>query len=329
MILINNNTKAPYNENDTVYNPETKQQVPIEIKKLKVLGMSDEDSFISYKTVDENAKPYSVIFWKSNCAGYPTNTKGFSDVNMVYDEISGKVTVKEIEIGETYVFLGREYLYDNKYNQFAPSGGFYKSEDTLQYSIPVNVNKLTEGILNMFSLIQDDKLRNVCMKAYRKYYSDFVEKPAATKHHHNYIGGLLQHTYEVMITAYAMSSVYTCNKDIVITASFFHDLMKIYEYDISCQFLPYGKKKGHIVGSTEEFVRFALEEEVDSKSIEEIGQCILSHHRLLEWGSPVEPQSIEACIIHCADNTSAMVNPIAISFNQETNKDYYLRTLNE
>lgn len=328
MILINNNTKAPYNENDTVYSPGTKQQVPIEIKKLKVFGMSEDDSFISYKAVDENAKLYSVMFWKSNCKGYPTNTRGFSDINMVYDEVANKVIVKEIEIGETYVFLGCEYLYNN-HTQFAPQGGFYKSDEALQYSVPVNVSKLTEEILKMFSVIQNDKLRNVCMKAYRKYYSDFVEKPAAAKHHHNYIGGLLQHTYEVMNAAYAMSVVYNCNRDIVIVTSFFHDLMKIYEYDVSCQFLPYGKKKGHIVGSAEEFIKFALEEEVDSKLIDDIEHCILSHHRLMEWGSPVTPQSIEACIVHCADNASALINPIAIGFNQETNKDYYLRALNE
>ena len=35
---------------------------------------------------------------------------------------------------------------------------------------------------------------------------------------------------------------------------------------------------------------------------------IVSHHGTKEWGSPVEPATIEACILHFADNMDAQVN---------------------
>jgi len=34
---------------------------------------------------------------------------------------------------------------------------------------------------------------------------------------------------------------------------------------------------------------------------------LISHHGIMEWGSPVEPLTIEACILHHADNMDAQV----------------------
>jgi 3'-5' exoribonuclease len=45
-----------------------------------------------------------------------------------------------------------------------------------------------------------------------------------------------------------------------------------------------------------------------------VGHCILAHHGRQEWGSPIEPQTVEAMIIHYADMLSA-----------QHAKDYYER----
>lgn len=336
MILVNEKTHKEYNSSDTVYHPKLKTQVPIEYKKLKVNNIEYHDKFLSVQGIDENAKTYSVMFWKSKCPGHPLNVysvgPNYTDYNMEYDEVSGNVKIKEMEVGNTYTFLGCEYIQESKgveYNQFSPDGGFYLEGESLEYNIPVDVQSLTGGILGLFDKISDENIKSACLGAYNKYYSDLVEKPAATKHHHNYIGGLLHHTYEVMVSSFALSNVYNCNKDVVLAASFFHDIMKINEYDISGKVLPYHNKIGHVVGSADTWKMFALASDVKSDIIDSVYHCILSHHRHLDWGSPVQPQTIEACIVHCADNVSAMVNPIAIGFNQITNKDFYLRTLSK
>ena len=48
---------------------------------------------------------------------------------------------------------------------------------------------------------------------------------------------------------------------------------------------------------------------------------IQSHHGCKEWGSPVEPKTIEAQIIHFADNFSAKVEIMKTELNK-TDKEW-------
>lgn len=50
--------------------------------------------------------------------------------------------------------------------------------------------------------------------------------------------------------------------------------------------------------------------------------CILAHHGEFEYGSPKLPKTIEAFILHCADDTDAKVKMFetAIEENQTTGK---------
>ncbi|MDR2903171.1 MAG: hydrolase, partial [Clostridiales bacterium] len=38
-----------------------------------------------------------------------------------------------------------------------------------------------------------------------------------------------------------------------------------------------------------------------------IKHCVLSHHGEYEFGSPKQPMTIEAFILHCADNSDAKI----------------------
>lgn len=53
--------------------------------------------------------------------------------------------------------------------------------------------------------------------------------------------------------------------------------------------------------------KYVSEEEANSEEIEMLQHIILSHHGRLEWGSPVEPATIEAIIVHHVDNLDAKV----------------------
>jgi 3'-5' exoribonuclease len=44
---------------------------------------------------------------------------------------------------------------------------------------------------------------------------------------------------------------------------------------------------------------------IDDNLRDDIGHMILSHHGRLEWNSPVEPQTVEAQILHFADYLNA------------------------
>jgi 3'-5' exoribonuclease len=178
------------------------------------------------------------------------------------------------------------------------------------------------------NFLQSVTLRDCCGKILDT--PEFLTHPASLSHHHAYEGGLLAHTVEVCDIALGISSL-TCNKnltkpwakhDILIAAALWHDFAKVREYyrvggrgrhdSIDDETLPvewhqsdYAKRIHHIPGSTIKFTLAARESGVDESVIEAIQHCILAHHGRKEWGSPVEPQTIEALVLHQSDMISA------------------------
>lgn len=154
-------------------------------------------------------------------------------------------------------------------------------------------------------------LDEICMHVLNN--PDFTQCPASEKHHHNYEGGLLGHTTDLLCRLRPYFTLEHIDQDVLITAAIWHDYHKIYEYnwhhdDVLERFviskLPYTRLIGHIVGGYSEFVRVAAAHELNTTTTAKIGHCILSHHGRQEWGSPVEPQTDEAFLLHTMDMRS-------------------------
>lgn len=159
---------------------------------------------------------------------------------------------------------------------------------------------------------------------------EFFSYPASLSHHHAYEGGLLAHTVEVVdmaLHAYAGHPAYPKNRDILIAAALYHDFCKVKEYEVveelsegqrglficHCDaYTQYFVKRNslfgdhaHIVQGTIEFTVAARKHGVSEDVIEQVQHCILAHHGRKEWGSPVEPQTLEALILSQSDLLSA------------------------
>lgn len=134
----------------------------------------------------------------------------------------------------------------------------------------------------------------------------FQISPGGSEHHHNYPHGLVIHVNEVMQNVLSMSSN---PSDDLITAVIWHDYMKIKDYALDGDQvvkLPYLKLINHVAGSAMEFHHAALGL-LPSAQLENIEHLLLSHHGRKEWGSPVEPLTAEAFILHAADMMSSRV----------------------
>lgn len=144
----------------------------------------------------------------------------------------------------------------------------------------------------------------------------FTLAPGGAEHHHNWQGGLADHTAEVVRACVDMCGP-GVDQNVLLTAAIWHDYAKIHEYSMErvdageigerviIRRLPYSKLVGHVVGSAQEFQRVALGWELGANFIDRVVHCILAHHGRREWGSPVEPQTLEAFILHSADMMSA------------------------
>ena len=142
---------------------------------------------------------------------------------------------------------------------------------------------------------------------------EFAGAPAAKGYHHSYEGGLAEHTLEVVGFCEAAAKLYPAlDRDLLVTAAILHDVGKLWEYDadsITFERTDPGKLLGHIVLGWEltrrarhEIPRFP---EGEGLHLEHL---ILSHHGQKDWGSPVEPHTPEAVVLHQADLASARVN---------------------
>ncbi len=144
-----------------------------------------------------------------------------------------------------------------------------------------------------------------------EFLRSFLAAPAAVEIHHAFLGGLMEHTLNVVSTLAKLSPVYpTVDKDLLLCGGFLHDIGKIteYEYTRRIDFSDKGRLIGHLVIGYE--MVNAKMDEIDDFPDElrlKIGHMILSHHGEYEWRSPVLPMFPEACLLHFVDNMDAKI----------------------
>lgn len=134
--------------------------------------------------------------------------------------------------------------------------------------------------------------------------------------HHNYIGGLAEHTLNVMYLTAMLCERYGCRRiEIAMLSAKLHDIGKVYElyYDGPFKYTVRGEMEGHIVIGTE-LIDEAVRENTGFYSedfVSRIKGCIVQHHGKLEHGSPREMKMEEAFIVNFADSVDATMNKIS------------------
>ena len=133
--------------------------------------------------------------------------------------------------------------------------------------------------------------------------------------HHNYIGGLAEHTLNVMSLSAMLAEKYNARrKEITVLAAKLHDIGKIHElyYDGPFKYTTRGEMEGHIVIGVE-MINEAYIENKDKLNIEYVNRIkgiITQHHGKLEYGSPRPIRSEEAYIVNYADTIDATMNKV-------------------
>jgi 3'-5' exoribonuclease len=100
------------------------------------------------------------------------------------------------------------------------------------------------------------------------------------------------------------------DEGVLIVASIFHDFMKTRDYERIpgtplFRAAPYQKSICHVSGSHAYWFYVSMNSKRPKEFVDAVSHCILAHHGRPEWGSPVEPQTVEAAILHYADMLSA------------------------
>ncbi len=142
------------------------------------------------------------------------------------------------------------------------------------------------------------------------FFEKFVRSPGAQSHHHAYVGGLIEHTVAVAGLCATLGKTYgEIDMDLLLTAALLHDIGKVDELVCApaIEYTEQGRLIGHVVLG-ERRVRKAMEQNprcANEQVQARLAHALLSHHGELEWGSPKRPSTLEALLLHHADNLDA------------------------
>ncbi|NLB72934.1 MAG: HD domain-containing protein [Firmicutes bacterium] len=144
-----------------------------------------------------------------------------------------------------------------------------------------------------------------------EFAAAYVQAPAAKSIHHAVIGGLIEHSSNVVSLCEAVPMLYPIiDTELLVAGAILHDIGKVVEYTYNGPFdlSDEGKLIGHVVIG-ERMVAQAIEGIADfPQSLAlKLRHMILSHHGKLEWGSPKRPKTLEAIALHLADYFDACV----------------------
>ncbi|WP_304124548.1 3'-5' exoribonuclease YhaM family protein [Methanosphaera cuniculi] len=187
----------------------------------------------------------------------------------------------------------------------------YDENDFIQKA--ENYEKNLKYLQDTLDSIEDTQLTKVVDAFFKdpEFYDKFIQAPAAKIHHHNYQGGLLTHTNEVVKICNALSDIYPeLDRQLLVTGALLHDIGKIktYTYDTNIIDINYeGQMLDHLYIGANMLESKLSNLDIDDKLKVQLIHMILSHHgeKSLGWGSTVDPKIPEAIALHYADDISA------------------------
>jgi 3'-5' exoribonuclease len=194
-------------------------------------------------------------------------------------------------------------------------------DEDLEFFIPCSPRDRGEMGRELDALVNsvgDPALRTLLARCVGKGTAlgkQFRIHPAAKKNHHAYLGGLLEHSLSVAKACDRMCAHYQgqgarLDRDLLVTGALLHDIGKVRELAArrTFSYTDEGQLLGHILIGLQIVTREA-EPILRPDKLLHLQHLIASHQGRLEWASPKEPQTLEALILHAADELDAKLNP--------------------
>jgi 3'-5' exoribonuclease len=193
----------------------------------------------------------------------------------------------------------------------------------------IDLREMRQDIGKAISSVQNVHLRQLLDRIFTDEFMDqFVKAPASMWLHCNWVGGLAEHTLNVMRTCEYLSTSYPeLDRDLLVAGALMHDIGKVLEYDVktSIDVSEEGMLRGHIIIGAEMVSRACdqIEGMPDPLRLKII-HMILSSHGELEFGSPKKPQFPEAVALHFADDIDAKLEQYIAAKDKAQTEDPWI-----
>jgi len=184
-----------------------------------------------------------------------------------------------------------------------------------------------DALRDMIAMIQNNHLARLLTSIFDDQQISTVFKiaPAARSIHHDYLGGLLDHTVMVTRLAIDVSQYYPhVDRDMLIAGAVLHDIGKIHElsYEKNFEYTDPGRLIGHIflgIEIIDQKLQLLPDFPTDMATV--LKHLIASHHGQYEFGSPKRPKTLEALLLSYLDDLDAKMYGLAHFIKKERRKD--------
>ncbi|EIJ82419.1 3'-5' exoribonuclease YhaM [Bacillus methanolicus] len=277
---------------------------------------------IQYYDVGEQIELFLLI--KNATKGIASNGKPF--LTLILQDQSGEIEAKLWDasnddeknyapqkivkvLGDIQNYRGRNQLRIRHIRPASPEDPVNLSDflETAPVSQDEMISKITQFIFEM----KNPNIQRITRHLLKKHQESFLEYPAATKNHHEFVSGLAYHVTSMLDLSKAIADLYpSLDKDLLYAGVILHDLGKVIELSgpVSTSYTVVGNLLGHITIMVNEIGKAADELGISGEEVLMLQHLVLSHHGKAEWGSPKPPLIKEAEILHLIDNLDAKMN---------------------
>lgn len=211
--------------------------------------------------------------------------------------------------GEIHDYRGKNQLRIKQIRVARPEEGIQINHLVPSSATPKE--ELFDELNQYFFEIKNPNIARITRHLIKKHQSELLVYPAASKNHHDYASGLLDHVVSMLRLGKAICELYpTLNRDLMFAGIILHDIGKVIELTgpVATAYTIEGNLLGHISIMVNEIGQAARELDIDGEEIMLLQHLVLSHHGKEEWGSPKKPMIQEAEILHYIDNIDAKMN---------------------
>ena len=202
----------------------------------------------------------------------------------------------------------------------------FREEDAI-LSAPRPIDDMWAELQEHLRGVKNDHIRILLNRVVTDNEAQLRVWPAAQQIHHAYRGGFLEHITKMAEVGRLVARAYGANEDLVLAGVVLHDIGKLHELAYEGGAGSYtrdGNLVGHI-GLGMMMVREACNG-ISGFPIElraQIEHLVASHHGTREYGSPVEPKTIEAFIVASVDELDAKLNQVRRAISEDPTDDEF------
>ena len=219
--------------------------------------------------------------------------------------------IEQYKAGQIVHVFGDSIIHRNAVQLRVRKMTVLEDEDISNYVrlAPMTRKEMEEEVKSLMEEITDSNLYCVVEQVLEETKDLFYTYPAATRNHHNFVGGLAYHSISMVRVALDICKQYPwLDKGLLISGILMHDIGKIDELSgpVLPEYTNEGNLLGHISIMNNRLDRVAEKLGVnDKENILLLKHMVLSHHGKMEFGSPVLPMIPEAEVLTLLDNLDA------------------------